>query len=204
LQNNLNRWYDPSVGRWLSEDPIGFAAGDANLHTYVGNTVLVALDPQGLACLVSYECWLKEEWKSPKSGELYCKYECDDVARKSTWGGVCDCQSPPVANIPPGGITGTHWRLAPRSRWPWSKPKCEPVAKLSEPFDFCPQRDRVFPLVDFKECITACGNVESARKICGLIKDPLVKKACQAAFAAGGAICENYCFNFQKAVGSAG
>ena len=25
LQNNLNRWYDARVGRWLSEDPIGFA-----------------------------------------------------------------------------------------------------------------------------------------------------------------------------------
>ncbi|GAB6188034.1 RHS repeat-associated core domain-containing protein [Thermopirellula anaerolimosa] len=22
LQNNLNRWYDPAVGRWLSEDPV--------------------------------------------------------------------------------------------------------------------------------------------------------------------------------------
>ncbi len=32
LQNNLNRWYDPSVGRWLSEDPIGFTGGDGNLY----------------------------------------------------------------------------------------------------------------------------------------------------------------------------
>jgi len=22
LQYNLNRWYDPAVGRWLSEDPV--------------------------------------------------------------------------------------------------------------------------------------------------------------------------------------
>ncbi|MBC7351273.1 MAG: hypothetical protein H5U08_02860 [Thermogutta sp.] len=36
LQNNLNRWYDASVGRWLSEDPIGFAGGDGNLYRYVG------------------------------------------------------------------------------------------------------------------------------------------------------------------------
>ncbi len=32
LQNNLHRWYDPVTGRWASEDPIGFAAGDANLY----------------------------------------------------------------------------------------------------------------------------------------------------------------------------
>ena len=26
LQNNLNRWYDPATGRWISTDPIGFEA----------------------------------------------------------------------------------------------------------------------------------------------------------------------------------
>ena len=28
LQNNLNRWYDTRVGRWLSEDPVGFDGGE--------------------------------------------------------------------------------------------------------------------------------------------------------------------------------
>jgi RHS repeat-associated protein len=32
LQYNRARWYDNSVGRWLSEDPIGFRAGDHNLY----------------------------------------------------------------------------------------------------------------------------------------------------------------------------
>ena len=49
LQNNLNRWYDPSVGRWMSEDPIGFEAGDANLYRYVGNSPTNWIDPGGLA-----------------------------------------------------------------------------------------------------------------------------------------------------------
>ncbi len=48
LQNNLNRWYDPRVGRWLSADPIGFGAGDPNLYRYVGNGPLLAIDPTGL------------------------------------------------------------------------------------------------------------------------------------------------------------
>jgi RHS repeat-associated protein len=47
LQNNLNRWYDPQAGRWLSEDPIGFAAGDASLYRYVGNDPLTGRDPSG-------------------------------------------------------------------------------------------------------------------------------------------------------------
>jgi RHS repeat-associated protein len=49
LQNNLNRWYDASTGRWLSEDPIGFAGGDANLYRYVGNAPGMYTDPSGLA-----------------------------------------------------------------------------------------------------------------------------------------------------------
>ena len=47
LQNNLNRWYDPKVGRWLNPDPIGFDAGDANLYRYVGNGPIIAVDPDG-------------------------------------------------------------------------------------------------------------------------------------------------------------
>jgi len=48
LQNNLNRWYDPAVGRWLSEDPIGFGGGNGNLYPYVGNEPLGKLDFVGL------------------------------------------------------------------------------------------------------------------------------------------------------------
>ncbi len=40
--------YDPTVGRWLSNDPIGFAAGDTNLQRYVGNSPTNYVDPTGL------------------------------------------------------------------------------------------------------------------------------------------------------------
>ncbi|MBX7166845.1 MAG: RHS repeat-associated core domain-containing protein [Pirellulales bacterium] len=48
LQYNRARWYDPNAGRWISEDPIGFAAGDANLNRYVGNGPTSYRDPFGL------------------------------------------------------------------------------------------------------------------------------------------------------------
>jgi RHS repeat-associated protein len=48
LQYNRARWYDPATGRWISEDPIGFVAGDANLYRYVGNSSTNAVDPEGL------------------------------------------------------------------------------------------------------------------------------------------------------------
>jgi len=48
LHNNLNRWYDAGVGRWLSEDPIGFVGGDGNLYRYVRNTAAMYPDSEGL------------------------------------------------------------------------------------------------------------------------------------------------------------
>jgi uncharacterized protein RhaS with RHS repeats len=41
--------FDPSIGRWLEEDPSGFEAGDVNLYRYVENDPTNATDPTGLA-----------------------------------------------------------------------------------------------------------------------------------------------------------
>ena len=42
------RWYDPQLGKFLNDDPMGFAAGDANVSRVVGNKVATAVDPTGL------------------------------------------------------------------------------------------------------------------------------------------------------------
>jgi RHS repeat-associated protein len=42
------RYYDSANGRFISEDPIGFAAGDTNLTRYVGNSPTNGTDPSGL------------------------------------------------------------------------------------------------------------------------------------------------------------
>ena len=47
LQYNRARYYDAATGRWVSQDPIGFTAGDANLYRYVGNGPALAVDPAG-------------------------------------------------------------------------------------------------------------------------------------------------------------
>jgi RHS repeat-associated protein len=41
------RNYDPSVGRWLSKDPILFNGGDTNLFGYVANDPVNLIDPSG-------------------------------------------------------------------------------------------------------------------------------------------------------------
>jgi uncharacterized protein RhaS with RHS repeats len=42
------RYYDAAIGRFTSQDPKGFAAGDTNLYRYVGNEPTADVDPSGL------------------------------------------------------------------------------------------------------------------------------------------------------------
>lgn len=41
------RYYSPALQRFISEDPMGFAAGDSNFYPYVGNDPLNYKDPSG-------------------------------------------------------------------------------------------------------------------------------------------------------------
>ena len=45
LQYNRARWYDSDTGRWLSTNPISFAAGDINLYRSIGNRITAFIDP---------------------------------------------------------------------------------------------------------------------------------------------------------------
>lgn len=48
LQYSRARFYDPKLGRFISEDPIEFAGGDVNLYGYVRNQPQWFRDPLGL------------------------------------------------------------------------------------------------------------------------------------------------------------
>ena len=52
------RDYDPTIGRWTTKDPIGFAGGDTNLYAYVGGNPMSYNDPTGLY-------WFRQQWQSP-------------------------------------------------------------------------------------------------------------------------------------------
>ncbi len=47
LYYNRARYYDPNTGRFNSEDPSGFSAGDSNLYRYVFNGPTTLTDPTG-------------------------------------------------------------------------------------------------------------------------------------------------------------
>jgi RHS repeat-associated protein len=42
------RYYNPAIGRFVTEDPIGFASGQANLYAYVNDDPINGYDPFGL------------------------------------------------------------------------------------------------------------------------------------------------------------
>jgi RHS repeat-associated protein len=48
LQYNRGRYYDAATGRWISQDPLGFDAGDSNRYRYAHNGYTDATDPSGL------------------------------------------------------------------------------------------------------------------------------------------------------------
>jgi RHS repeat-associated protein len=48
LQYSRARWYDPQLGRFISEDPIGFAGGEVNSYVYAINDPQDLTDPSGL------------------------------------------------------------------------------------------------------------------------------------------------------------
>jgi RHS repeat-associated protein len=49
------RYYDPQAGRFISRDPLGFAAGDVNTYRYVGNSSPNYVDPWGLELITAKE-----------------------------------------------------------------------------------------------------------------------------------------------------
>jgi RHS repeat-associated protein len=64
------RYYDPAVGRFVSEDPLGFAAGDVNVSRYVGNGATNATDPSGMQA------------GAPSPGEYSSYLEWSDAAKR--------------------------------------------------------------------------------------------------------------------------
>jgi RHS repeat-associated protein len=54
LQYSRARYYDPSIGRFISEDPFGLSGSDLNFYAYVHNSPTDSMDPFGLArCVYS-------------------------------------------------------------------------------------------------------------------------------------------------------
>ena len=127
LQYNRARYYDAGVGRWISEDPIGFLAGDSNLARYVGNAALSHRDPTGLVETVEVA---QEELLEPLTPQPWKLGDIGDAAGEAPfwgffWGDFTDnyqWRERPAGQHAGcsrsdwcfGECQGRHWR---RSRW---------------------------------------------------------------------------------------
>ncbi len=61
-----NRYYNPSTGRFIERDPIGYAAGSLGLYEYVGNNSANVTDASGLG-------WWADRWEDVKYGYNFTK-----------------------------------------------------------------------------------------------------------------------------------
>jgi len=57
------RYYDPSIGQFIADDPSGFSGGDTNLYKYVGGNPAIRIDPLGLS-------WGSVAWSAAKGAAM--------------------------------------------------------------------------------------------------------------------------------------
>jgi len=90
------RWYDPSLHRFVSEDPIGIEGG-INLYSYVENDPVNAADPSGLfwtRCVIgTTNCggWGTPWWLM---NTMQAMRRCVDVLRCPTYDGFVPSTAP--------------------------------------------------------------------------------------------------------------
>jgi RHS repeat-associated protein len=77
------RYYSPGIGRFESEDPIGFNGGDPNFYRYVFNSVTSLIDPRGLDGVTPFGKGRMSDFgriKPPKPKPLTpCEKFCGDL-----------------------------------------------------------------------------------------------------------------------------
>ncbi len=89
-----NRFYSPTLGRFLQRDPIGYDAGDLNVYRYVGNSPTIFMDEMGLqqrGCRVwlytgSY-CVDDDVWNAALEAAgavLQCWWDCEITTHTTT------------------------------------------------------------------------------------------------------------------------
>jgi RHS repeat-associated protein len=84
LHYNYFRYYNPSMGRYLRPDPIGFDGGDVNLFSYVLNNPVMLFDHFGLRWI--FIGWRLDEhkswWSHYRRLIAQCKNDCGPQANE--------------------------------------------------------------------------------------------------------------------------
>ncbi|WP_145243812.1 RHS repeat domain-containing protein [Urbifossiella limnaea] len=70
LYDSRHRWYSPTLGRFVSLDPIKYSSGDINLFRFSANSPITHLDPTGLTTIDDVEA-LWEEFLDSSNQHVY-------------------------------------------------------------------------------------------------------------------------------------
>ncbi len=110
------RHYDASLGRFMSSDPIGLAAGDVNFYRYVANSPVAHSDPSGLDTWIR-DCRLYPEICATAATQCPDLTGCTgSVICKDAPGTVLDClycQCHHSMDDPNNGYPPEHCRFFP-------------------------------------------------------------------------------------------
>jgi RHS repeat-associated protein len=108
LQYNNARWYDPTIGRWLSED---FIWDGWNKYSYVGNTPTIYVDPTGLwGVAVGHHYF-------PLAEQSYFGSKLTDAARRLAEGYYTGGTNPPHGYLEYGGVRHCDYNAAVRKEF---------------------------------------------------------------------------------------
>jgi RHS repeat-associated protein len=118
------RWYDPQVGRFITEDPIGFEGGP-NWYVYVMNQPINFKDPEGLRIWVcSRLAYSFEGWVGANHSYLF-----DD----RNGGSSCGLTGPRKPMYPMYGTTKPFYGGTDREKGPNEHAPCRPVDGSDDP-----------------------------------------------------------------------
>ncbi|MBX7166838.1 MAG: hypothetical protein K1X74_10960 [Pirellulales bacterium] len=77
------RFYDPTIGRFISQNPLGFGGGGTNLDAYSGNNPLLYSNPTGLKTLPEAEAAGKGGGRARGRSTRICPTACWRAAPKA-------------------------------------------------------------------------------------------------------------------------
>jgi len=158
------RYYDPALGRWLSQDPVGIAGG-LNLYAYVGDDPIDSRDPSGMCGDGSGKDPAKTNESKPSlpaEPPTPLATDCAPDGGPPPLGPAPTVPPPPscmACGMTPGG-GGGQGQPKPQPHWPHSPASptdnaCEYHQALRRSGFFCPPRHLdVGERAEFK-CIVA-------------------------------------------------
>jgi RHS repeat-associated protein len=95
------RYYDASNGRFISEDPLGFSAGDSNLTRYVGNNVVNFVDPSGKQSKATAETVIYQDRVRTGGLSTGSSFGGSTLGGRGSSGGGNSSSGSPVTPFPP-------------------------------------------------------------------------------------------------------